>query len=43
MVAEYRGGKEKVFGSLVGQCMKASQGKAPPALVNEILKRRLGS
>jgi len=41
MVAEYRGGKEKVFGSLVGQCMKASQGKAPPAVVNEILKRKL--
>jgi len=41
MVAEYRAGKEKVFGSLVGQCMKASQGKAPPAVVNEILKRKL--
>lgn len=41
MVAEYRAGKEKVFGSLVGQCMKASKGKADPAQVNEILKRKL--
>jgi len=41
MVAEYRAGKEKVFGSLVGQCMKASKGKANPAVVNEILKRKL--
>ncbi len=41
-VADYRGGKEKAFQSLVGQVMKASKGKANPAQVNEILKRKLG-
>ncbi len=41
-VEEYRGGKEKVFGFFVGQVMKASKGKANPALVNELLKRKLG-
>jgi aspartyl-tRNA(Asn)/glutamyl-tRNA(Gln) amidotransferase subunit B len=41
MVAEYKSGKEKAFNSLVGQCMKASQGKANPAQVNEILKKKL--
>jgi aspartyl-tRNA(Asn)/glutamyl-tRNA(Gln) amidotransferase subunit B len=41
-VADYRGGKEKAFNSLVGQVMKASKGKANPAQVNEILKKRLG-
>lgn len=40
-VADYRGGKEKAFNSLVGQVMKATKGKANPAQVNEILKRRL--
>ena len=40
-VEEYRGGKEKVFGFLVGQVMKASKGKANPALVNELLLARL--
>ena len=40
-VAEYRSGKEKLFGFFVGQVMKASQGKANPALVNEILKKKL--
>jgi aspartyl-tRNA(Asn)/glutamyl-tRNA(Gln) amidotransferase subunit B len=40
-VADYRGGKEKAFQSLVGQVMKASKGKANPAQVNEILKRKL--
>ena len=41
-VADYRGGKEKAFNSLVGQVMKASKGKANPAQVSEILRRRLG-
>jgi aspartyl-tRNA(Asn)/glutamyl-tRNA(Gln) amidotransferase subunit B len=40
-VADYRAGKEKAFNSLVGQVMKASAGKANPAQVNTILKRRL--
>jgi len=40
-VEDYRAGKEKAFNSLVGQVMKATQGKANPAQVNEILKRRL--
>jgi aspartyl-tRNA(Asn)/glutamyl-tRNA(Gln) amidotransferase subunit B len=41
MVAEYKAGKEKAFNGLVGQCMKASKGKANPAQVNEILKIKL--
>ena len=40
-VAEYRGGKDKVFGFFVGLAMKASKGKANPAQLNEVLKRRL--
>jgi aspartyl-tRNA(Asn)/glutamyl-tRNA(Gln) amidotransferase subunit B len=40
-VGDYRGGKEKAFNSLVGQVMKASQGKANPTQVNEILKKKL--
>lgn len=40
-VEDYRAGKEKAFNSLVGQVMKATQGKANPAQVNEILKARL--
>ncbi|GAB7129297.1 Asp-tRNA(Asn)/Glu-tRNA(Gln) amidotransferase subunit GatB [Silvimonas sp. JCM 19000] len=42
MVEEFRAGKEKAFNALVGQCMKASKGKANPAVVNEILKQKLG-
>jgi aspartyl-tRNA(Asn)/glutamyl-tRNA(Gln) amidotransferase subunit B len=41
LVADYRAGKEKAFNALVGQVMKATQGKANPAQVNDILKRRL--
>jgi len=41
-VTDYRAGKEKAFNALVGQVMKASQGKANPAQVNEILRRKLG-
>ncbi|RMG90471.1 MAG: Asp-tRNA(Asn)/Glu-tRNA(Gln) amidotransferase subunit GatB [Zetaproteobacteria bacterium] len=37
-VAQYRAGKEKLFGFFVGQVMKASRGKANPAMVNERLK-----
>ena len=37
-----RQGKEKLLGFLVGQAMKATKGKANPALVNEILRKRLG-
>jgi len=40
-VEQYRGGNEKVFGFFVGQVMKASKGKANPALVNELLKKQL--
>ncbi len=41
-VAEYRAGKDKLFGFFVGQVMKATAGKANPAAVNELLKARLG-
>ena len=41
-VAEYRSGKDKLFGFFVGQVMKATAGKANPALVNEILRGKLG-
>jgi aspartyl-tRNA(Asn)/glutamyl-tRNA(Gln) amidotransferase subunit B len=40
-VAEYRSGKEKVFGFFVGLAMKASKGKANPAQLNDILKKKL--
>jgi aspartyl-tRNA(Asn)/glutamyl-tRNA(Gln) amidotransferase subunit B len=40
-VEQYRAGKEKVFGFFVGQVMKATQGKANPAQVNQILKQKL--
>lgn len=40
-VEQYRGGKEQVFGFFVGQVMKASQGKANPAQVNQLLKDKL--
>jgi aspartyl-tRNA(Asn)/glutamyl-tRNA(Gln) amidotransferase subunit B len=40
-VDEYRGGKEKVFGFFVGQVMRASKGKANPAVVNELLLKKL--
>jgi aspartyl-tRNA(Asn)/glutamyl-tRNA(Gln) amidotransferase subunit B len=41
-VADYLGGKQKAFNSLVGQVMKASKGKANPTQVTEILKQKLG-
>jgi aspartyl-tRNA(Asn)/glutamyl-tRNA(Gln) amidotransferase subunit B len=40
-VAAYRGGNEKLFGFFVGQVMKASQGKANPKVVNDLLKKKL--
>jgi aspartyl-tRNA(Asn)/glutamyl-tRNA(Gln) amidotransferase subunit B len=40
-VADYRAGKEKLLAYFVGQVMKATQGKANPALVNELLKKKL--
>jgi aspartyl-tRNA(Asn)/glutamyl-tRNA(Gln) amidotransferase subunit B len=40
-VEEYRAGKEKAFNSLVGQAMKATKGKANPAQLNELLKKKL--
>ncbi|WLD57095.1 Asp-tRNA(Asn)/Glu-tRNA(Gln) amidotransferase subunit GatB [Salinispirillum sp. LH 10-3-1] len=40
-LADYRGGKDKLFGYFVGQVMKASKGQANPALVNDILKQKL--
>ena len=40
-VQQYRDGKEKVFGFFVGQAMKATQGKANPAQLNELLKEKL--
>ena len=41
MVEEFKAGKEKAFNALVGQAMKASKGKANPAQVNEVLKKKL--
>ncbi|MDP6657751.1 MAG: Asp-tRNA(Asn)/Glu-tRNA(Gln) amidotransferase subunit GatB [Nitrospinaceae bacterium] len=41
-VEQYKNGKEKVFGFLVGQIMKESKGQANPALVNKLLKERIG-
>jgi aspartyl-tRNA(Asn)/glutamyl-tRNA(Gln) amidotransferase subunit B len=40
-LADYRAGKDKLFGFFVGQVMKATQGKANPAQLNELLKRKL--
>ena len=41
-VEQYRGGKDKLFGFFVGQTMRASQGKANPQMVNELLRKKLG-
>jgi aspartyl-tRNA(Asn)/glutamyl-tRNA(Gln) amidotransferase subunit B len=40
-VAQFKAGKEKAFNALVGQAMKASKGKANPAQVNDLLKKKL--
>jgi len=42
-VAEFRAGKEKLFGFFVGQVMKAMQGKANPAVLNALLHEKLSS
>ncbi len=42
-VEEFRSGKDKVFGFLVGQVMKATKGKANPKIVNEILRKKIAS
>jgi len=39
--ADYKGGKDKLFGFFVGQVMKASKGKANPEMVNDLLKKKL--
>ena len=41
-VADYRGGKDKLFGFFVGQVMKAMAGKANPGIVNDLLKKAFG-
>lgn len=40
-VADYRSGKDKLFGFFVGEAMKATKGKANPAMVNDLLKEML--
>jgi aspartyl-tRNA(Asn)/glutamyl-tRNA(Gln) amidotransferase subunit B len=40
-LADYRGGKDKLFGFFVGQVMKATGGKANPAQLNDLLKSKL--
>jgi aspartyl-tRNA(Asn)/glutamyl-tRNA(Gln) amidotransferase subunit B len=40
-VAEYRSGRDKLYGFFVGQVMRATQGKANPTLVNQLLRKKL--
>ena len=40
-LAEDRSGKEKLFGFFIGQVMKATAGKANPAMLNDLLKKKL--
>ena len=40
-VTEYRAGRDKLYGFFVGQIMRATEGKANPALVNELLRKKL--
>jgi aspartyl-tRNA(Asn)/glutamyl-tRNA(Gln) amidotransferase subunit B len=42
-LAEYRSGKEKLFGFFIGQVMKATAGKANPAMLNDLLKKKLSA
>ena len=42
MVADYKSGKDKLFGFFVGQIMKESKGQANPSVVNDLLKKKLG-
>jgi aspartyl-tRNA(Asn)/glutamyl-tRNA(Gln) amidotransferase subunit B len=41
-VEQFKGGNEKILGWFVGQVMKATQGKANPGLVNQVLRKKLG-
>ena len=41
-VEQFKSGNEKVLGWFVGQIMKATQGKANPGLVNQLLRQKLG-
>jgi aspartyl-tRNA(Asn)/glutamyl-tRNA(Gln) amidotransferase subunit B len=41
-VAEYKSGKDKLFGFFIGQVMKTTGGKANPAMLNDLLKKKLG-
>jgi aspartyl-tRNA(Asn)/glutamyl-tRNA(Gln) amidotransferase subunit B len=41
IVAEFRAGKDKAFNSLVGKAMQATKGKANPAQVNAVLRKKL--
>ncbi len=43
VVADYKGGKQGVIGFLVGKVMQATQGKANPKMVNEVLRKKLSS
>ena len=42
-MVQYRAGKQQTFGFLVGQVMKATRGKANPAMVNALMKKMLES
>ncbi len=42
-LAQYKSGKEKLFGFFVGQVMKESKGKANPQVVNDLLKKKLAN
>ena len=41
LIADYKAGKQNVFGFFVGACMKASQGKGNPKMIQDILKKML--
>jgi len=41
LIADYKAGKQNIFGFFVGACMKASQGKGNPKIIQDILKKRL--
>jgi aspartyl-tRNA(Asn)/glutamyl-tRNA(Gln) amidotransferase subunit B len=41
-LADYRAGKDKLFGFFIGQVMKATAGKANPGRLNDLLKKKLG-
>ncbi|MEZ4671882.1 MAG: Asp-tRNA(Asn)/Glu-tRNA(Gln) amidotransferase subunit GatB [Anaerolineae bacterium] len=43
VVARYLGGEEKLFGALMGQCMKALKGKGNPAVVTDLLKQQIAT